>query len=106
VLVNCAGALHVSTVEGISEEDVGPDYDGHMKGPFLTLARRACEFRRRARSDREHWLDLGLIAMKDRAGVLCVERARDNADEGDGHDHAHENVRVNCICPSLVETSC
>ena len=47
---------------------------------------------------------LGLVAMKDRAaycaskgGVTLLTRAM-------AVDHGHENIRVNCICPSLVET--
>jgi len=49
----------------------------NVKGPFPDVARVLPEFRKAAASDREHWFDLGLIAMKT-ARVLRFEGRRDD----------------------------
>ena len=47
---------------------------------------------------------LGLIAMKDRAAYCASKGGVTMLTKAMALDHAHENVRVNCICPSIVET--
>jgi meso-butanediol dehydrogenase/(S,S)-butanediol dehydrogenase/diacetyl reductase len=47
---------------------------------------------------------LGLIAMKDRAAYCASKGGVTLLTKAMALDHAHEKIRVNCICPSLVET--
>ncbi len=105
VLVNNAGALSNATVETISEEDWDRVMRVNIKGPFL-MSRAALPAMRRAGGGSiiNTGSILGIVAMKSRAayctskgGVVMLTKAM-------AVDHAHENIRVNCICPSLVET--
>ncbi len=47
---------------------------------------------------------LGLVAMKDRAAYCASKGGVTLLTKAMAMDHAHENIRVNCICPSIVET--
>lgn len=47
---------------------------------------------------------LGLVAMKDRAAYCASKGGVTLLTKAVAMDHAHENVRSNCICPSIVET--
>ena len=47
---------------------------------------------------------LGLIAMKDRAAYCASKGGLTLLTKAIALDHAHENVRANCICPAIVET--
>src|SRR6266850_171009 len=68
VLVNNAGALHVSTVEGISEEEWDRVMTVNVKGPFLMSRAVLPEFRKAGGGAIVNVGSiLGLIAMKDRA---------------------------------------
>jgi len=42
--------------------------------------------------------------MKDRAAYCASKGGVTLLTKAMAMDHAHENIRVNCICPSLVET--
>jgi meso-butanediol dehydrogenase / (S,S)-butanediol dehydrogenase / diacetyl reductase len=104
VLVNCAGALHVSTVEGIGEEEWDRLMTVNVKGPFL-MSRALPEFRKAGGGAIVNVGSiLGLIAMKDRAAYCASKGGVTMLTKAMAMDHAHENVRVNCICPSIVET--
>jgi NAD(P)-dependent dehydrogenase (short-subunit alcohol dehydrogenase family) len=47
---------------------------------------------------------LGLFAVKERAAYCASKGAVTMLTKAMALDHAHEKVRVNCICPSVVET--
>ena len=47
---------------------------------------------------------LGLVAMKDRAAYCASKGGVTMLTKAMALDHAQENIRVNCICPSIVET--
>jgi NAD(P)-dependent dehydrogenase (short-subunit alcohol dehydrogenase family) len=47
---------------------------------------------------------LGLLAVKDRAAYCASKGGVTMLTKAMAIDHAHENIRVNCICPSIVET--
>jgi NAD(P)-dependent dehydrogenase (short-subunit alcohol dehydrogenase family) len=44
------------------------------------------------------------VAMEDRATYCASKGGATLLTKAMALDHAHENVRVNCICPSIVET--
>src|SRR6202158_5960823 len=105
VLVNNAGTLHVSTVEGINEEEWDRVMTVNVKGPFLMSRAVLPEFRKTGGGAIVNIGSiLGLIAMKDRAAYCASKGGVTMLTKAMAIDHAHENVRVNCICPSIVET--
>jgi NAD(P)-dependent dehydrogenase (short-subunit alcohol dehydrogenase family) len=105
VLVNNAGALHVSTVEGISEEEWDRLMTVNIKGPFLTSRAVLPEFRKCGGGAIVNIGSvLGLVAVKDRVAYCASKGAVTLLTKAMALDHAHEKIRVNCICPSIVET--
>jgi NAD(P)-dependent dehydrogenase (short-subunit alcohol dehydrogenase family) len=105
VLVNNAGTLSVSTVESISEEDWDRVIDTNLKGPFLMSRAVLPAFRRNGGGSIVNIGSvLGLVAMRDRAAYCASKGGVTLLTKAMAMDHAHENIRVNCICPSIVET--
>lgn len=105
VLVNNAGAVHVSTVESIPEEDWDRIMLVNVKGPFL-MSRAALPELRKAGGGSIINIGsvLGLVGMKGRAAYTTSKGGVTQLTKAMAMDHAHEKIRVNCICPSLVET--
>jgi NAD(P)-dependent dehydrogenase (short-subunit alcohol dehydrogenase family) len=105
VLVNNAGTLSVSTVDTISEEDWDRVMTVNVKGPFLMSRAVLKEFRKAGGGAIVNIGSvLGLVAMKDRAAYCASKGGVTMLTKAMALDHAHEKVRVNCICPSIVET--
>jgi NAD(P)-dependent dehydrogenase (short-subunit alcohol dehydrogenase family) len=104
-LLNNAGALSNATVEQISEEDWDQVMRVNATGPFL-MSRAVLPAMRRAGGGSiiNTGSILGLYAMKSRAAYCAAKGAVTMLTKAMALDHAHENIRVNCICPSLVET--
>ena len=105
VLVNNAGMLSVATVETVPEEEWDRVMTTNLKGPFL-MSRAALPAIRKAGGGAIVNIGsiLGLIAMKDRAAYCASKGGVTLLTKAMALDHAHEKIRVNCICPSLVET--
>jgi len=105
VLVNNAGALSVSTVESISEAEWDRLMATNLKGPFL-MSRAVLPAMRRAGGGAIVNVGsiLGLIAMKDRAAYCASKGGVTMLTKAMALDHAHDKIRVNCICPAIVET--
>lgn len=105
VLVNNAGTLSVSTVESISEEEWDRVITVNLKGPFLMSRAALPEFRKAGGGVIVNVGSvLGLFAMKQRAAYCASKGGVTMLTKAMALDHAHENIRVNCICPSIVET--
>src|SRR5712671_3881518 len=105
VLVNNAGMLHVSTVEGISEEEWDRVMTVNVKGPFLVSRAVLPEFRKCGGGAIVNIGSvLGLVAVKDRAAYCASKGGVTMLTKAMALDHAHEKIRVNCICPAIVET--
>ena len=104
-LVNNAGTLNAATIEGITEEEWDRVMNINLKGPFL-MSRAALPAFRKARGGAIVNIGsiLGLVAMKDRAAYCASKGAVTMLTKAMAVDHAHEHIRVNCICPSIVET--
>jgi NAD(P)-dependent dehydrogenase (short-subunit alcohol dehydrogenase family) len=105
VLVNNAGALSVSTVETIVEGDWDRVMATNVKGPFL-MSRAALPAMRRAGGGSIINVGsvLGIVAIRDRAAYCASKGAVSMLTRAMALDHAHENIRVNCVCPSIVES--
>ena len=105
VLVNNAGVLSVSTIETISEDDWDRVITANLNGPFL-MSRAALPAMRRAGGGSIVNVGsvLGLVAVKDRAAYCASKGGVTLLTKAMALDHAQEHIRVNCICPSVVET--
>jgi NAD(P)-dependent dehydrogenase (short-subunit alcohol dehydrogenase family) len=105
ILVNNAGVLSASTVEGIAEEEWDRLMAANLKGPFLMSRAALPEFRKVGGGAIVNIGSvLGLVAMKNRAAYCASKGGVTMLTKAMAVDHAHEGVRVNCICPSIVET--
>jgi NAD(P)-dependent dehydrogenase (short-subunit alcohol dehydrogenase family) len=105
VLVNNAGMLSISTIESVAEEDWDRVMATNIKGPYLMSRAALPEFRKAGGGAIVNVGSiLGLIGMKDRAAYCASKGAVTLLTKAMALDHAHEKIRVNCICPSLVET--
>lgn len=105
ILVNNAGIVHVSTIEGIPEEEWDRMMAVNLKGPFLMSRAALPEFRKAGGGSIVNVGSiLGLVAMKGRAAYCASKGGVTMLTKAMAVDHAHEKVRVNCICPSIVET--
>jgi len=104
-LVNNAGALSVSTIDSISEEEWDRVMATNLKGPFL-MSRSVLPAMRRAGGGSIINIGsvLGLVAMRDRAAYCASKGGLTLLTKAMALDHAQENIRVNCICPAIVET--
>jgi len=105
VLVNNAGAVHISTVESIPEQDWDRIMLVNLKGPFL-MSRAALPELRKAGGGSIINIGsiLGLVGMKGRAAYATSKGGVTQLTKAMAMDYAHEKIRVNCICPALVET--
>jgi len=97
--------LSVSTVESVSEEEWNRVIETNLTGPFL-MARAVLPSMRKAGGGSIVNIGsvLGLVAIKDRAAYCASKGGLTLLTKAMALDHAHENIRVNCICPSVVET--
>jgi NAD(P)-dependent dehydrogenase (short-subunit alcohol dehydrogenase family) len=105
VLVNNAGIVSVSTVESITEEQWQDVIETNLTGPFL-MCRAVLPSMRKAGGGSIVNIGsvLGLVAIKDRAAYCASKGGLTLLTKAMALDHAHEKIRINCICPSVVET--
>jgi NAD(P)-dependent dehydrogenase (short-subunit alcohol dehydrogenase family) len=105
VLVNNAGALSVSNVETISEDDWDQVMATNIKGPFL-MSRAALPALRRAGGGSIINVGsvLGIVAIPDRAAYCASKGGVSMLTRAMALDHANDHIRVNCLCPSIVES--
>lgn len=105
VLLNNAGLLHIGTAEEITEQQWDETFNINVRGLWL-LSRAVLPHMRKA----------GGGSIVNMASVLGINGARNRAAYAPSKgavvlltkcmaiDHGHENIRVNAICPSFVET--
>jgi NAD(P)-dependent dehydrogenase (short-subunit alcohol dehydrogenase family) len=104
-IVNNAGAVVVATVEHTSDEDWNRVLAANLTGTFF-VSRAALAPLRRAGGGSIVNIGsvLGLVARKDRAAYCAAKAGVSGLTRAMALDHAHEKIRVNCICPTLVAT--
>lgn len=105
VIVNNAGALHVGSVEETTEENWNRVMAVNLTGTFF-VSQAALPALRRAGGGSIVNIGsyLGLVGIKQRAAYCASKGGVTLLTKAMALDHAAENIRVNCICPALVET--
>lgn len=105
ILVNSAGVLFIGTAEETSEGDWDSVLDINLKGTFL-VSRAVLPAMRRAGGGSIVNISsiLGLVGMKNRAAYAASKGGVTLLTKAMALDHAGEGIRVNCICPAIVET--
>jgi NAD(P)-dependent dehydrogenase (short-subunit alcohol dehydrogenase family) len=104
-IVNNAGAVVVATVEHTSDAEWDRVLAANLTGTFF-VSRAALAPLRRAGGGSIINIGsvLGLVARRDRAAYCAAKAGVSGLTRAMALDHAHEKIRVNCICPTLVET--
>jgi meso-butanediol dehydrogenase / (S,S)-butanediol dehydrogenase / diacetyl reductase len=105
VIVNNAGTMHVGSAEETSEDDWNRVMATNLTGTFL-VSRAAVPALRRAGGGTIVNIGsyLGLVGLKQRAAYCASKGGMTMLTKAMALDHAAEQIRVNCICPALVET--
>jgi len=105
VVVNNAGAVVVADADHTSDEDWRRVIDVNLTGAFM-VSRAALPLLRGAGGGSIVNIGsaLGLVARKQRAAYCASKFGMTGLTKAMAIDHAHEKIRVNCICPTIVET--
>lgn len=105
VLVNNAGVLFAGTSEEITEEQWDQTFNINVRGLWL-LSRAVLPHLRHAGGGSIVNMAsvLGLVGARRRASYAPSKAAVVLLTKCMAIDHAVDNIRVNCICPSFVET--
>jgi NAD(P)-dependent dehydrogenase (short-subunit alcohol dehydrogenase family) len=105
VLVNNAGILHPGTAEQITEAQWDETFDINVRGLWL-FSRAVLPHLRQAGGGSIINIAsvLGINGTRNRAAYAASKGAVVLLTKCMAVDHGHENIRVNAICPSFVET--
>jgi NAD(P)-dependent dehydrogenase (short-subunit alcohol dehydrogenase family) len=105
ILVNNAGVLLPGTAESLSEEDFDQTFNINVRGPWL-LSRAVLPHMRAAGGGSIINIGsvLGTLGARNRVAYSASKGALLAMTRAMALDHAAENIRVNCICPGIVET--
>jgi NAD(P)-dependent dehydrogenase (short-subunit alcohol dehydrogenase family) len=104
-LLNNAGVLLMGNAEQITEDQWDHTFNVNVRAVWL-LSRAALPFMRKAGGGSIINIasTLGIVATRNRAAYSPSKGAVILLTKSMAVDHGHENIRVNAICPSLVET--
>jgi NAD(P)-dependent dehydrogenase (short-subunit alcohol dehydrogenase family) len=105
ILVNSAGIPFIGTAESTTEAEWNRVLAVNLTGTFL-VSRAAVPVMRRAGGGSIVNLGsvYGLVARRERAAYAASKGGVTLLTQAMALDHAAEGIRVNCICPALVET--
>ncbi|MGA8407135.1 MAG: SDR family NAD(P)-dependent oxidoreductase [Candidatus Acidiferrales bacterium] len=104
-IVNNAGAVVVATAEHTSDEDWEKVIAANLTGTFLVSRGALPALRRQGGGSIVNIGSvLGLVARKERAAYCAAKAGVSGLTRAMAIDHAADKIRVNCICPTIVET--
>jgi NAD(P)-dependent dehydrogenase (short-subunit alcohol dehydrogenase family) len=105
VLVNNAAVLLPGTAESLSEQDFDQTFNINVRGLWL-LSRAVLPHMRAAGGGSIINIGsvLSLLGARNRVAYSASKGAVVAMTRAMALDHAAENIRVNCICPGIVET--
>jgi NAD(P)-dependent dehydrogenase (short-subunit alcohol dehydrogenase family) len=105
ILVNNAAVLLPGTAESLSEEDFDQTFDINVRGVWL-VSRAVLPHMRDAAGGSIVNIGsvLSLVGARNRVAYSASKGAVAAMTKAMALDHAAENIRVNCICPGIVET--
>ncbi len=105
ILVNNAGVLLPGTAESLSEDDWDQTFNINVRGLWL-LSRAVLPHMRAAGGGSIVNIGsvLSLAGARNRVAYTASKSAVLGITRAMALDHAAENIRVNCICPGMVET--
>ncbi len=105
VLINNAGILHAGTAEQVTEQQWDETFDLNVRGLWL-LSRAALPHLRKSGGGSIINVAsvLGINGARNRAAYAASKGAVVLLTKCMAIDHGPENIRVNALCPSFVET--
>ncbi len=105
ILVNNAAVLLPGTAESLSEEDFDQTFTINVRGLWL-LSRAALPHMRAGGGGSIINIGsvLSMVGARNRVAYAASKGAVLAMTRAMALDHAAENIRVNCICPGIVET--
>jgi NAD(P)-dependent dehydrogenase (short-subunit alcohol dehydrogenase family) len=105
ILVNNAGILLPGAAESLSEEDFDQTFNVNVRGPWL-LSRAVLPPLRAAGGGSIINIGsvLSTLGARNRVAYSASKGALLAMTRAMALDHAAEKIRVNCICPGIVET--
>jgi NAD(P)-dependent dehydrogenase (short-subunit alcohol dehydrogenase family) len=105
VLVNNAGVLFPGTAEEITEEQWDQTFNVNVRGLWLLSREVLPQLRRAGGGSIVNIASvLGMVGARRRASYAPSKGAVVLLTKCMAVDHAADKIRVNCICPSFVET--
>jgi len=105
VLLNDAGVLHIGTAEQITEEQWDETFNINVRGLWLFSRAVLSQMRKAGGGSIINMASvLGINGARNRAAYAPSKGAVVLLTKCMAIDHGHENIRVNAICPSFVET--
>jgi len=105
ILVNNAGVLFAGTAESLSEEQWDQTFDINVRSMWL-MARAVLPHLRAAGGGAIINIGsvLSTLGARNRVAYAASKHAVLGLTRAMAVDHAAEKIRVNCICPGIVET--
>lgn len=105
VIVNNAGAVIIATAERTTDADWQNILAVNLTGTFH-VSRAALPILRKAGGGSIINIGsvLGLVGRRQRAAYCAAKAGVAGLTKAMALDHGHEKIRVNCICPAIVET--
>ena len=105
ILINNAGILLAGTAESLTDEQWEQTFNTNVRGVWQ-LSRAALPHMRRAGSGSIINIAsvLSSLGARNRVAYAASKGAVLAMTRAMALDHAEENIRINCICPGIVET--
>jgi NAD(P)-dependent dehydrogenase (short-subunit alcohol dehydrogenase family) len=105
VLYNNAGVVRYGTVEELTEDDWDFQIDINLKGSFLTCKYAIPEMRKRGGGSIVNTASVQAFASQKTVAAYSASKGGVvSFTTTVALDHAHENIRCNCIAPGSIRT--